>query len=760
MLGTIREREEVGERVGTVNRITKVVLDGYKGHRTVELGERTLLSGPNGLGKSAVLEGIRYALSGEVPTGKSLEEVAKYFPDRGGSVTVVDAAGNFISRGIEHDYEKKKISATLEQQGDAEWIANEALLDMRGFLALSPNKRREFVLRLVGAGETPTDQEIHVTLARDYAKQIGGLGADVSILDGRLDDLPEEIRSLAEKWLALWGVLSSHLRTGENTASAIFQRLVDAARERKNSSRRAAIEAKAAIRELEAAAKGARAAAAELKKRRYEAAEATERFGAAREQAARREQAQEALEAEDKNRAKLASRLEFCQTAVVETPGARPEVDVGDLIKEVARYRADGEETADLARDANDALELLSSFEDELSQGRTVVDALEKDIAQLESEPIARAVELVDTLKKDTSQLLITRTLRRRLNELLDLVEELAESWRTRRDAAIARLEAWRRDTSGLEQRCAELAKKTPSRDEYEGLMRKAFALRNQEKVAAAAMFERVKEKKQALEEWEVKSHRATEVCAEVKALKERYEAARAHHAELAAQVAQMPDPSLQGLERAAQAAKEALQEAEEAAGAVKAYEEAVERAQSEKVAENAWKAAEAACKRARETYVADIVKPLVDDVGALLAVAGRQEQVYLLLENDNGKPIFDLGWTLGESRRSLNALSGGEAILFVTALALTIAKRAAGRRVLLIEADPLDEDNLSLLLEALAAIDAELDACLVVTSSTEMYLDDVDGWCVTLFRSDGTIVSDIRTDTEPKQQETCEKDN
>jgi hypothetical protein len=111
-------------------------------------------------------------------------------------------------------------------------------------------------------------------------------------------------------------------------------------------------------------------------------------------------------------------------------------------------------------------------------------------------------------------------------------------------------------------------------------------------------------------------------------------------------------------------------------------------------------------------------VRPLVDDVAALLAAAGRSERVYLELENERGKPVFDLGWVSGDSRRSLSALSGGEAVLFCAALAVTIAKRSTGRKVLLIEADPLDEDNLGFLLWALSAMDVELDACLIATST------------------------------------------
>ena len=295
----------------------------------------------------------------------------------------------------------------------------------------------------------------------------------------------------------------------------------------------------------------------------------------------------------------------------------------------------------------------------------------------------------------------------------------------------------------------------------------------------------RIETEKKALEEWEVKNNRATEVHTAERALKERHEATRTRHQELAEQLEAMPDPPVRALREDVEAAEEALQEAEEAAGAVTAYRDAIDRAHLNKIAEASWKAAEAACKAAREIYVADIVKPIVADIGDVLTAAGREERVYLLLENERGKPIFDLGWILTKeksptelrydpvghlrqlpggdaypdpstydepvklgvtgvvgSRRSLSSLSGGEAVLFTAALALALARRSDARRVLLIEADPLDEFNLGELLSALGEIPddhpiGKLAACLVATSTD---VSAADGWTCVQFKRDGSL--------------------
>jgi len=705
-----------------MSRITHVELDSFKGQlRRYELGRCTLLTGPNGLGKSAVLEGLRYALSGEVPSGKSLDEVAKYFPPRGGAVLVIDADGNWIRRGITRDHEKAKVSTVDEEEGDADWVANDALLDMRGFLALSPNKRREFVLELVGAGETPKDAEVHAALARDYARQIGGPGADVTLLDGRRQELPEDVALLADRWGAVWSVLSSYLRTGDPTASAIFQRLSDASRERKNAARVAGAEARAAIRELEATAKGAEAAAADLDERRLEAEAAQESLSELRETAAGRQVIQAELSRAGSELGGLATVLEDLDGLVagLDDPGPRPEVAPAEHKDgDGVRLRREAQEVRVRAEDLRTRLVWLAESERELGLSCSAADTARSELAAVDREPVGQAAAIAARVAGHLASDDCGPSTRQLVGELVDAVEALAAGWRTRRDVAIERLAAVRDAAETAELRHRELTKAAPEKDACDRLAAEERRLLERADMADVEDAAASRAAGKALADWEALVRRQDQVRGELKSARERWQAARVRGDDLSARLAAIPVPDVTAAGERLRAATEALRTAEEAAGALKAYRDAVARAKSEQVSEAAWKAAEAASKRARETYVADVVRPLVDDVAALLAAAGRSERVYLELENDRGKPVFDLGWVSGDSRRSLSALSGGEAVLFCAALAVTIAKRSTGRRVLLIEADPLDEENLAMLLSALSAMDVDLDAVLIATST------------------------------------------
>jgi DNA repair exonuclease SbcCD ATPase subunit len=307
---------------------------------------------------------------------------------------------------------------------------------------------------------------------------------------------------------------------------------------------------------------------------------------------------------------------------------------------------------------------------------------------------------------------------RQLVGELLEAVELLAVGWRTRRDVAVERLAAAADAAETAELRHRELAAASPAKDACDRLAAEERRLLERANTADCSDAARTRAAGKALADWEALVRRQDQVRAELKAARERWQAARVRQDDLSARLAAIPVPDVTAAGERLREATEALRTAEEAAGALKAYRDAVARAKSEQVSEAAWKAAEAASKRARETYVADVVRPLVDDVAALLAAAGRSERVYLELENERGKPVFDLGWVSGDSRRSLSALSGGEAVLFCAALAVTIARRSTGRKVLLIEADPLDEENLAMLLSALSAMDVDLDAVLIATST------------------------------------------
>jgi len=137
-------------------------------------------------------------------------------------------------------------------------------------------------------------------------------------------------------------------------------------------------------------------------------------------------------------------------------------------------------------------------------------------------------------------------------------------------------------------------------------------------------------------------------------------------------------------------------------------------------VTETAWKMTEKAIDFVRESHIDSATQKLIDDMNKVLEKTGRKERAYLTLENKRGKPIFELGWKGGTPKtpRSVNAISKGEGTLFCAALSIAITLRASGLKLLLIEADTLDTDNLGLLVKALKDWEEELDTIIVATST------------------------------------------
>lgn len=728
-------------------RITRIRSDGFKGEFDEELAPGTVLSGPNGAGKSARLEALVYALSGRVPTGKSLDEVALYFGERGGTVQVEDAAGNWIQRGIKRDREKAKVSE-ISSGGGPEggplrgFMADPAVLDLRDFLSLSANKRREFVLQLCGQGEA-SGEDILEAVEDQYAKGVSGSAATAETL-ARPEDLPEYEAELAVAWTEPRGLreqLASHLLgSKDKTASEFCQTLAEFAGTSKNAARRSGVEARAAVRELEAQAQGAKAAAADIGRRQAAVATFEEGYNQAREDYGRDQEIRAEAEKLEREYGTLEQALASAKekAAALTDPGPEPELPphmpAGERPEEFGR-RSDAllKQQEDLTGAFSHYHETKASLHKAQEQLVSAKEALEEhrrlglgelvDVAQGIPEDahelvprLRRIVDAVSSNWRARKLELATRFVEMEdhlveLSEVMDLAEPRFKQAETRAkelDAELAALgeeeRAWKDDADRL---AAEYRAAVERREIWRG-KRKSYDRAQADVDGVQESLKRTADvRREALGRLEASTEGAGYAVAERAAkLKE---------------------------------AKATLTRALEAAGAVKAFEEATARAKREIVAEMAWTRAERSTQRAREVYVGQATKPLVEDLQELLDRCGCHEnRVYLDLENDRGKPIFDLGWyrqgdlrdqlLCPEKKTSISALSGGEAVLFCAALSVAIARRSKGRRILLIEADPLDETNLALLLDGLSGVTGELDACLVATSTP---VSSREGWAV-----------------------------
>lgn len=697
-------------------RLARVILRGFKNlDRDHSLGEATLILGANGTGKSAVIQAIRYAITGKVPSGMALDQVARFFPARGGAVEVYDSEGNWIQRGITLDHEKSKVSELLttsdtkegEEPNLSRWRVQGAVLDLKEFLGLSANLRREHLLALCGSGSTTDAAELLGELECEYAREIAGDVATPAILASS-STLSAETDALWGSWRsAVSAVVKSHL-VGGKTITETCLRLGDVAKEHRLAAGKAAKDAKAAIRELEAEAKGAQAAALEVDSLKILLEERSDDYIRASAKYAHQSEAKKARDRsiEDLTSASKALALAKGVFDSKEDPGAEPiKPEISQERDDVRRDLGDAE--GELAFAKAQLADLLNSKE-KIDKLTANITAARFDLEKLQKSDLGALSRLMDTCPLPPGHPWLV--------EMSALVMRLSKSHLEQVNTLQDRVAGLRKEVAMLQDglSASELASA------------KAQVL--EAAATAVALTGRLDEiiRSQSVVDWS-KTHAAWCLLRQERDLAlKTLDAVAARHkqATLAADQAWhrieelgMPDPSpVEAKEVELGLLKTKLATAQKSAGALTAYCAATERAESQKITESAWKAFEAALKRARERLVGSAAAPLMRTLGAVLSGAGRQETAYLELENARGKPIFELGWVRGGERIALEALSDGEAAIFAAALGIAIALSADGIRLLMLEADSLDRHNMKALIGAIIAWAPKLDALIVAT--------------------------------------------
>jgi recombinational DNA repair ATPase RecF len=716
--------------------IERVELNGFKGlTRSYNLDGPTLLLGRNGAGKTACQEALVYALTGRVPAGKSNDAAAQWFGPRGGYVRVHDSDGRWIQRGINRDHRKGTVSAVLATSDDVEgqpanldaWRTADCTLDVREFLALSPDKRREYILRLVGGGTwTPETME---TLEHEYAVALGGPGTPVGALT-EPDAMPEALRPLAEAWTSPRGIgewINLRLQRAKGTLSETIADLEALAKDEISSHRRAAAEGRAAAKELEAAAQGARVAAGDVDRCR-DALTKTRRAAKNRETYQTRRDQAAARVAE--TTAELTRAREHVQELTIAAERASKAWVAAEEPKAPGEGGNPWAEKMDESRREVNRLEKIAaeraSRNGALAQAEERLERIKAERARLEAAPIGKAWRIAQE---------IPATVHPRMPELRQIIEEISRvTWDQIRDretaqqkteTLIGELQASLRDfPADLDaQVAAARVALDAAEGEFTNVQQTIFASQHGYREALRtyegllATFSRA----QAAED------EARQTLAALDAELQRQEAAlRVAETELSHHLsAEETTAALKDADAAADAAVMA-------SGKVQAYEDAIRRAEDAECMEAAWKLAQKALKVVRDEYVGGSLQELLADIDDVLTRAGRPERAYLTLENERGRPIFDLGWQAGENRVSVASLSAGESVLFMAALAVAFLRKSDHLRILLLELDPLDSTNLPRLLWALPPLADELDAIVAGTSG---YLADsvelVDGWSV-----------------------------
>jgi len=703
-------------------KIESVTLNGFKTlFRTYNVGSPTILNGPNGCGKSACIEGIIYALTGNVGAGKRLDDVAQYFPADGGTVCVKDDTGNWIRRGIKINPSSGSQSQILQTSGvDSKgkfvldcWETTSGVLDINEFLTLSAGKKREYVLHLCGVDDS--DFDVIKAVATRFAKEVAGSAANASTIEDPSELSPGEIEVISE-WSGVLGigdVLGSYINN-DRSLTEVFLELSAQAKNGKLNARRIAFNSKATVKNLDVEAKNADAAADAIELCQAKADSLQSELDMAKTDKANHKSASGNVDFYSKRLKGFKENLKEKEEILDKTsrPGKKPVRGESDTVRLATKKIREITHLQKEIEGQNTIINNSVNKKKEAANGKKAINVLKDDLKTHQNSGIGKLVGLGKECEEENCKT---------AKHMKIAIGRVSEAW-TKKN------EALRKESNRLKLKIVVLntAVEGSEKSATEAVGVKKEMLRKIESVAVVAEKLQKQAKKEDAKyqkllddyneravDYDTASDRCNIANGVVDQGKEDLKSAKKTLNDL-------QDPDLDLLTQQLLDAKQFLLDAITSAGVVKAYNEAKELARMATVTETAWKMTEKAIDFVRESHIDSATQKLIDDMNKVLEKTGRKERAYLTLENKRGKPIFELGWKGGTPKtpRSVNAISKGEGTLFCAALSIAITLRASGLKLLLIEADTLDTDNLGLLVKALKDWEEELDTIIVATST------------------------------------------
>lgn len=129
---------------------------------------------------------------------------------------------------------------------------------------------------------------------------------------------------------------------------------------------------------------------------------------------------------------------------------------------------------------------------------------------------------------------------------------------------------------------------------------------------------------------------------------------------------------------------------------------------------------------------VKELLDPLRVEIDSKLKSIGLNGKFFFETENDRGREIFSFGWADEKSKRPFESLSQGEQLLLLIALMTTIIERNNPPiKVLALDnINDLDSANLSRVLKGLMTAGAAMDN-IILAGVVEPKAEDTNGWTV-----------------------------
>lgn len=717
-------------------RLMTIELSGFKGaNQSIEIEPLTILTGPNGSGKSRLLQGVRYALSGDVASGKTLEAAADYFSPAGGAVSVTDDEGVRVRRSLHcgDGTRRSTISMSTAARADAKTIESaiagrygsfSPMFDLGEFTGLSAEGRREFISRLTSR----------------YAVRPDGWSAAAAVRAAwHRAANPSEIEDkIAQAHLDEAGVLANRKCDAATELANFMAELKDVV----NMSKRQCERSRSAVLALEKS-RGALPKAicrtADIESDLAQLMIQRDELLAQLHVQEGRESALRSLDARISAAGENIERLE-------KTFSQRSESAVDPAAIAASKKRVDEMNPGQIAAPAPNTTDLYDRLTSRRSallaaEGRVRtalaaqtsmaerMNALRAEMANAKKNPWRMAEELVQSIR----ELLQDNDY---VSRLMELVRDQLD---TRPLAAIeADIESAAIHSSRLDEEYVVMTGELDAATLAAGEADREYSSAVERLAADSAARQRYAD---ACAEHQQMVDMAARVQAELDSLTASIIVARGDllcgeeaRQRLIEEHGLVKDELIREQIDAVEARKIALEEQIAAARKSEIIDvqlaDMVVSANADRMRNEVAKELLDAAKTVRETMMADLLRPLTDKIDLFLSSCGIDARVFVGTETATGKAALVLGLSRSGEEIPLETLSGGESCLFVAALAYALVEVAdPPLKLLLLEASEMDRDALRAMMIGLSQLRHTVSNVLI--AAHHYHACDDDGWRV-----------------------------
>lgn len=731
-----------------IKSITYETLKGLS--ETIEIGQRTLLLGPNGSGKTTRLLGPSFAVTGHTPFGREPKAAMALGDHQGVGVAVVLDDGFGWSRRVKRDPEKGSASMTLAVRGHerlnnkdaAELIHGHVgnfapMFDMGAFLGLSPEARRNFVLGLCAGGtegEAELDKEalcrqialafLEAELGKGMVATIRETEPDVCVASQLLcSKLAQERREAFHL---------AHMQIGKELTGDLPTAIgaaLDKAKELANASKRASEQARQAATRLADRKNEIETVALSLEALKQKRTELTERrvelageIGKQAGHESARSQHQAAIERLTRETTELQDTFASLPVLNIEEQQAKAdelERRAATLEQTPAPSRDDLQASIDAAEEAMSAslaaTDAVADAKATAAQARSNVLSLVSQVEGAKADPWIKALGLISEIDQKI---------------ILDTRHALQDEW-----VCLVKLIRTQADAPKLKTLLANLEEAKKQVVHWDEVLRLAVesetTAKNISELADTAMQAAAKEFKKAELDHAMAVSEVNELRRQAEQIRRNIEQRNETVERLNKQMAAKNDERIEH-ERALQdeqtgetapsdvdlpalldAVTSQLAHLEAQIQARSQYDVLLAelnrchvQAEQERVAHAVCKQLANAIRTLREELMAKLIAPLLDRMRNFLRTAvGTRCAPYCELTSPTGKPSFELGWVMDDRRVPLDSLSGGENVLYCAALAYAMVDLAdPPLKLLLLECGEVDHAGLLRLLTAITA--------------------------------------------------------